>query len=228
MATNYSFGNPALTQQKPNTFSELQKQGVARPPSPTYQAPAPQQPAPQSPTKFQPVGSQALPEMTGAMGGAAKPPVQTAVPFTGQRIVETADQMGGGQKQQQQPPTHGNQDIGQQLMNQWQNRTPAQQFVPGQNPWMNQTNNNLGQQINNAINNPSPYSSEAYRQNYDYSRGLINQDFQNQNRQLQEQMARMGFGQSTLAGQRYSDLGTEQARALTGMNVGLLNHMTDT
>jgi hypothetical protein len=241
-------------QQMPATFSTLQKQGVARPPAPGYAAPTattqqPQQ-APNKPLVEQVNGllnkqtggqyqPQAQPGFPYAAGEKSMPILQQATgqmgattpqQYQGPAQVETAQQM-TNQPNQPPPQTTGQQtggNTGQQLHDRWQNQQPAQQFVPGQNPFSQQTGMNVNNAVNNAVNNPSPYSSDAYRQNFNYSSGLINQDFQNQQRMLNENMARMGFGQSTLAGQKYSDLGTEQARALTGMNVGLLNHMADT
>lgn len=137
--------------------------------------------------------------------------------------------------------------MGQMLQQQYQNGGAAQQFNPNtvyQNPFFQQqmqqqyqgyqgnpmfqggAPNPLTQGIETnlqgLLQNPSAYSSAMVKGTYDMLNQQMSQDYDYQRKQMQEQMARRGIDASTITGQHYSDLGTEQARAQSNLAYQLM------
>ena len=240
--------------QAPMTFSALQKQGVARPPSPAYSAPANPQVATEQKTQMQNGSGQTLttggsktnPTVNGqSTGGISYVPngVQTigtsnVSPNGGMQAGPGPQQIGSGMFQnpqtQQGPGLHwqmgggmfGQQqhyntqpgNMGQDLYNQW--RQSQQPFQPGANPF---SGNPLAEKIGQQLNNPSAYNSDMVKNTYNMLNTQLGQDYDYQRNQLQAEMARRGIDASTIHGQRYSDLATEQARAQQNLAYNLIN-----
>ena len=233
--------------QAPMTFSALQKQGVARPPSPAYSAPANPQVATEQKTQMQNGSGQTLttggsktnPTVNGqSTGGISYVPngVQTigtsnVSPNGGMQAGPGPQQIGQGAWGQMQPhgphngyvpgqppQQQGPGNMGQQLYNQWQ--TSQQPFQPGANPF---SGNPLAEKIGQQLNNPSAYNSDMVKNTYNMLNTQLGQDYDYQRNQLQAEMARRGIDASTIHGQRYSDLATEQARAQQNLAYNLVN-----
>lgn len=213
-----------------STFAQMQKQGIPRPASPSY---SPQQPVTTQPVANKPPVAQETPAQGGGASPAAPPPMMAP---GGVQPIYTSNVPGMNQNggttpppQTQLPPQQGPQaqntnwgNTGQQLYQNWQQsqQTPAQQFVPGANPFQQgsfQYNNPLNQQLQQSVSqhlaNPSAYNSQMVQGTYNMLNQDLSQGYDYQRKQLQDMMAQRGFDASTLHGQKYSDLGTEQARA---------------
>lgn len=204
MATSgYTLGS-TTTAPAPTTFSTLQKQGVARPPSPTYTtmpAPTTQMAPATNTTKTAVPVNKVQQEGSGMLGGGYQ---QTAGPQPiGQGMFPAPQQPAPQPPPQQSGP--GSQ-LGQDLYNRW--RAP-QQFQPGSNPFQGQLESRIGGQLAN----PSAYNSDMVLGTYNMLNQQLGQGYDYQRQQLQSEMARRGIDASTIHGQRYNDLGVEQARA---------------
>lgn len=115
-------------------------------------------------------------------------------------------------------------NTGQDLYNQWKNSPAPQQFQPGSNPFQqgafnynNPMSGQLQSTISNQLSNPSAYTSDMALGTYNRLNQQMGQDYDYERQRLQEMMARRGFDASTLHGQRYSDLATEQGRAQSNL-----------
>lgn len=235
--------------QAPTTFSQMQKQGVARPPSPAYggattnSGPQAQinpltgvMPVSKTPAPGQPVGA---PPVGNPLGGAYQGPGVTPIPNN--EFYPLPSSSPGSPPPQQGPgttpippgmnpgapsqtpswqPNQGNnwQQTGQDLYNQWKQGTPAQQFTPGANPFDAQ----LNQSVQNQLMNPSAYTSDMVKGTYDILNQQLGQDYDYQRKQLQNAMSKRGIDASTIHGNYYSDLGTEQARSQANLAYQLM------
>lgn len=112
---------------------------------------------------------------------------------------------------------------------------PAPQQLQPQQPQQPQTpatpqsaNDTLTQQVQNALQNPSAYGAPQVQQTFDMLNQQLGQNYDYQRKQLNDEMASRGLSESTIAGQRYSDLGTEQARAQANMATQLATQAAQT
>lgn len=80
----------------------------------------------------------------------------------------------------------------------------------------------LQQRVQSALSSPSRYDLDSVRQVRSALQGDLDQDYAYQGKQLDGEMAKRGLSESTIAGQRYSDLATEQARAKANIDAQLL------
>lgn len=84
-------------------------------------------------------------------------------------------------------------------------------------------NSTLQQSVAQALQNPSAYGSQNVMDSYNMLNQQLSQDYDYQRKQLNDELATRGLSESTIAGQRYSDLSTEQARAQANMATTLAN-----
>ncbi len=177
------------------TFARLQQQGVARP-GPMV--------------GMNPLGQ---PQM-GQVTGAPQPP------------------QGGGTLGQMQQPRAGG--IGQQVQAAHPPQPgappPAAAPPPAQSPiaqgllqhltgggYQNPLQGQMQQGVSALMANPSAYGSDVVQGTFDRLKGQLDQTFQHDARSLDEMMAKRGLYDSTMAGQKYSDLATEKNRTLADM-----------
>lgn len=81
--------------------------------------------------------------------------------------------------------------------------------------------------VQNALQNPSPYSSQALQAARASGTAQLEQQFGAQRKSLDEEMARRGVGASSIAGGYYGDLEGQQANAQAGLESSLLTDMAN-
>ena len=86
----------------------------------------------------------------------------------------------------------------------------------------------LQQRVQQALASPSRYDLPQVQQVRQALQGDLNQTYDYQKKQLNEELAKRGLSESSIAGQRYSDLGSEQARALANIDAQLLQNYAAT
>lgn len=86
----------------------------------------------------------------------------------------------------------------------------------------------LSNQIQQALTNPSAYGAPQVQAVFDMLNQQLGEDYGYQRKQLNDEMATRGLSESTIAGQRYSDLATEQARAEANMATQLATQAAQT
>lgn len=194
---------PVQTMPTQQTFNGMPVQPVSKPPTtPNTQYQTIGAPQPISTNEFYPMPG-AVP--TPPQQGPGTTPVPQGVGNPG----------GAGPAQGGYQTPSAWQDLGNQLMQQYQQRQqqPAQQFQPGSNPFQGQLNQALNQSVLQSIQNPSAYTSDMALGTYNMLNQQLTQGYDYQAKKLQEMMARRGIDPSTIHGNAYSDLMTEQARA---------------
>lgn len=138
--------------------------------------------------------------------GSAPPPTFAQMQAQGQ--ARPAPQ----QVQQQQPaPTQA------PLSSQGASQAPAQG-----------TDSTLQQSIQQALQNPSAYGSQQVQDSYNMLNQQLGESYKQEQSQLNDELAKRGISDSSIAGQRYSDLATEQARAQSNMATTLATQAAQT
>jgi hypothetical protein len=82
--------------------------------------------------------------------------------------------------------------------------------------------------VNQALANPSAYGSKQVQDTYNMLNTQLGQDYDYQRKQLNAELASRGLTDSTIAGNRYSDLATEQARAQSNLATQLATQAAQT
>lgn len=78
------------------------------------------------------------------------------------------------------------------------------------------------QSVQNLLANPSAYNSDMVMNTYNQAKQGIDQTFNTDKTNLDQMMAKRGLYDSTMTGQKYSDLATEKDRSLTGLAQNLI------
>lgn len=231
-------------QQKPtvqNPLAATTGQGMPQQHPPVAQETAAQQPQQQFHNSLTGNGMATTmgPGTSGGAGFHGGPgegsPGNGLIPYTGSQQVETVANMGipqnpvtnpGGPGTQPQVPEAGqpaqNQNWGNTGNQLYQNWQQSQQQI-GQNPFQynNPINQQIGQSVSQNLANPSAYNSQMAMQTYHDTSQQMGQDFDYQRQQLQNMLAKRGLDTSSIHGEKYSDLGTEQARTQANLVHGL-------
>lgn len=97
---------------------------------------------------------------------------------------------------------------------------PTAQFQGS--PQAMQARNSLQQQAMSAAAQPTRYDASTFTTIRDAAMGDLNADFERQQLALNEEMARRGLYDSSIAANNFRDLGGQQARAMAGLNASLL------
>lgn len=82
--------------------------------------------------------------------------------------------------------------------------------------------------VSQALTAPSRYDLDAVKQVRTALQGDLQQQYGAQQKSLNEELARRGLSESTIAGQRYSDLASEQARSMSNLDAQLLRDFAST
>ena len=90
---------------------------------------------------------------------------------------------------------------------------------------LNQVQNVLGRSL---PTNPSRYDTDLFNQIRDLQKANLEAEFGAQRSMLNEEMARRGLSSSSIAAGRYGDLAGQQARAMAGVDIGLLERAAET
>jgi hypothetical protein len=186
--------------QQPQTFSTMQKQGIARPPAPNMY-PAPSAPGAPRPT----VPQQPVAPRPGSW------PTQQPAPNSGlpdimqllmQRMGQSPQQIQSPNLQAQAPNAQNNlPNIGQGLLNAYQN----QQGVYGQQ--------GIEKLIGESLAKPSAYDSDQALATFNRLNSQLSEGFGVERQRIAEEMTRRGVGDSTIHGGRLGDVAIQQARA---------------
>lgn len=97
---------------------------------------------------------------------------------------------------------------------------PSAQFQGS--PQAMQARDSLQQQAMSAAAQPTRYDANTFTTIRDAAYGDLNADFERQQLALNEEMARRGLYDSSIAANNFRDLGGQQARAMAGLNASLL------
>lgn len=98
------------------------------------------------------------------------------------------------------------------------------QFSPGANPLDMQ----LQRALMGAVQNPSAYGSDVVGQTYDMLNRRLGQGYDAERQRINEDMARRGLYNSSIAGGRLGDLATNQAYAQQDLATNLLRDQAQT
>lgn len=145
-----------------------------------------------------------------------------ANPFTSQQMGQMLGQqyLNSGNAQQFNPNTvYQNPFFQQQMQQQYQGYQGNPMFQGGA---PNPLTQGIEANLQGLLQNPSAYSSAMVKGTYDMLNQQMSQDFDYQRKQMTDAMARRGIDASTITGQHYADLGTEQARAQQNLAYQLL------
>lgn len=149
-------------------------------------------------------------------GGSAPPPTFAQMQASGQARPAPPPQQQPQQPNSQfsqAPSSPGGASVSGQPTGQPNGQPATQQSV----------NSNFLSSVNQALTNPSAYGSPQVQDTFNMLKQSLGQDYDYQRKQLNDELASRGLSESTIAGQRYSDLGTEQARAEANMATQLAN-----
>lgn len=86
----------------------------------------------------------------------------------------------------------------------------------------------LQQSVQHALAAPSRYDLPQVQQVRSALQQQLQTDFDARGKSLNDEMARRGLSESTIAGQRYSDLGSEQSHAMADIDAQLLQNFAAT
>jgi hypothetical protein len=183
-------------------------------------------------------GSQA---QQGGMGGPPpmlQQPQQPNAPDQNTQPSQQGQQGGGNQSQQQQGGWRGGggqpaMTFAQMQQNGLARPAPPPQYQQGAQGGQNvqaggNPQNALSQSITQALQNPSAYGAPQVQQTFDMLNQQLGQGYDYQRKQLNEELAGRGLSESTIAGQRYSDLATEQSRAQANLATQLATQAAQT
>ena len=177
---------PAQPVQQPQTFTQMQKQGIARPPAPPSGAPVRMTP-------------QVMPPQPGYVRPSIDPRQAQAPGVTVQPTPQNTQRTDAGQ-------AGSNPDLMRMLLQRMMN--PAT-VTGGNGP----VGGNIVPQLLDALHNPSAYNSDQAVQTFDRLNSRLSEGFDQQRQLAREEMARRGLGDSSIYGGRLGDLGIQQARA---------------
>lgn len=202
----------------------LSPQGDGSPPangmSPMPGQMQPGQMRPQGPTATSHPPSQPL------QPGSAPPPTFAQMQANGQARPAPPHPMQGQMNAMQSMQQPIQQSMQQPMQSQPSPSAGASSFQGGTQGV--QSGTSLEQAIQQALGNPSAYGSQQVMDSYNMLNQQLGQDYDYQRKQLNDEMAKRGLSDSTIAGQRYSDLSTEQARAQANMATQLTNQAAQT
>lgn len=153
------------------------------------------------------------PQPQGGAGGSAPPPT-------------FAQMQAQGQARPAPPPQSPS---GGQMMTMQTMQAPANRAGALSSPATEQgVNDSLNSAVQQALQTPSAYGSQQVQDVYRMLTQNLGQDYDYQRKQLNDEMAKRGLSESTIAGQRYSDLATEQARAQANIATQLATQAAQT
>jgi hypothetical protein len=176
--------------QQPQTFSTMQRQGVARPPAPNMY------PSPSAPGAPRPTVPQTATPRPGP-APAPQPAPNSGLPDIMQLLMQRL-----GQSPQQIPGGQNNlPNIGGGLLNAYQN----QQGIYGQQ--------GVEKLIGESLARPSAYDSDQAVETFNRLNSQLSEGFGVERQRIAEEMARRGVGDSTIHGGRLGDVAIQQARA---------------
>lgn len=156
-------------------------------------------------------------------GGSAPPPTFAQMQASGQARPAPPQQQHpnfqnpqGPQNPQQPSPSAGASSF--QGGSQFGQQPGMQGGVPG----------TLAQSVQQALQNPSAYGAPQVQDTFNMLNQSLGQGYDYQRKQLSDEMASRGLSSSSIVGQRYSDLATEQARAQANMATQLATQAAQT
>lgn len=81
-----------------------------------------------------------------------------------------------------------------------------------------------------TLNRPSPsrYDTDLFKQLREFQQGELEAEYGAQRSRLEEDMARRGLASSSISSGRYGDLAGQQARAMAGIDLNLLERAANT